>query len=155
MGKPHGIRGDVYVVPISDDPDRFAPGARLVHEDGRTLTVARARRHGDRFLVSFEGVEDREGAETLRGALFVDASQLRALDEDEFWTFDLIQAEVTTATGERVGAVTDVVPGSAHDLLEVETPRGPRLVPLVKAMVVAVDPDARSIVIDPPEGLLD
>lgn len=68
IGKPHGVAGEVYVLLLSDDPGRFAAGDRLVHEDGRSLTVAQSRAHkGDRFLVKFEGVDSRDEAERLRG----------------------------------------------------------------------------------------
>ncbi|MGH2808771.1 MAG: ribosome maturation factor RimM [Actinomycetota bacterium] len=154
IGKPHGIAGDVYVVRISDDPHRYDPGARLLHADGSTLVVERARTHRDRFLVKFEGIDSREDAERIRGTLYVDATAARELDDDEFWGRDVIGSEVFVG-GERVGEVTALIPGAAQDLLEVDTPRGSRLVPFVKEIVVEVDPTQRRVTIDPPEGLLD
>ena len=155
IGKPHGISGDVYVVRISDDPRRFQAGSRLLHEDGRTLVVEKARVHRDRFLVKFEGVGSREEAEDIRGTLFVPATEARQLDDDEFWERDLIGCKVFTTGEVEVGAVSAVIPGPAQDLLEVATPNGPRLVPFVEDIVRTVDPDDRRIVIDPPEGLLE
>src|SRR5688500_711953 len=99
IGKPHGIAGDVYVVRISDDPHRYDPGAELLHSDGETLTVERARVHRDRFLVKFEGIDSREDAERIRGTLYVDASAARELDDDEFWERDVIGSEVFDAEG--------------------------------------------------------
>lgn len=154
IGKPHGISGEVYVVVISDDPRRFEPGSRLHHADGRSLTVETARHHRDRFLVKFEGVEDREGAQGLRGALYIPADDARVLDDDEYWQHDLVGCEVTTRGGEPVGKVSDIVSGPAQDLLEIATPSGTRLVPVVKDIIVSVDVAGRAVVIDPPEGLL-
>lgn len=48
-----------------------------------------------------------------------------------------------------------VIPGDAQDLLELKTNAGARLVPMVREIVVEIDPGQRRIVIDPPEGLLD
>jgi 16S rRNA processing protein RimM len=155
IGKPHGVRGEVYLVPISDDPRRFAPGSRLFHENGRELVVSSARRHRDRYLIAFHGIESRDDAEGLRGALYVDAADLRELEEGEFWTRDIIGLEVFGARGERVGTVTDVRPGSAQDLLVVETDRGQRLVPMVAEIVTGVDVEGGQVTIDPPAGLLD
>ena len=155
IGKPHGLAGEVYVVVISDDPDRFSPAATLQHGDGRTLTVATARAHGDRFLVTFEGITTREEAMLLRGPLYVPAEQTRALEEDEYWHDDLIGCRVVTSEGAEVGTVGAVIAGPAQDLLQIETLNGQRLVPVVKEIVVSVDPDGKQIVIDPPEGLLD
>jgi 16S rRNA processing protein RimM len=145
----------VYVLRISDDPARFEPGARLIHEDGRELVVAGSRPHHDRLLVTFEGVDSRTEAEELRGALYVTPDELRALEDDEFWEHDLVGCEVVLANGQPVGRVTGVVKGPAQDLLAVESPAGERLVPIVKEVVVDVSIDDGRITIDPPEGLLD
>lgn len=155
VGKPHGLAGEVYVVVISDDPRRFEPGAVLQHEDGRALTIERARAHGERFIVKFDEIDDREMAEGLRGPLYVPSTAARSLEDDEFWTDDLVGCAVMSRTGAELGTVARIVPGTAQDLLEVATVTGTRLVPAVKAIVVEVDPAARRIVVDPPEGLFD
>ena len=155
IGKPHGINGDVYVVRISDDPRRFEAGAQLIHADGRILTVEQARPHRDRFLVKFEGVGSREEAEAVRGTLYVPADDARELEEGEYWERDLIGCEAFDTAGTRLGEVTAVIPGAAQDLLELDTPAGSRLVPLVQEFVVEVEPAERKIVLELPEGLLD
>lgn len=155
IGKPHGLAGDVYVERISDDPHRYDPGAELLHSNGTVLVVERSRVHRDRFLVKFAGIGSREEAELIRGTLYVDASEARELEADEYWERDVVGSEVFHENGERVGTVTMLIPGMAQDLLEVDTARGPRLVPFVKEIVVAVDTDSRRVTIDPPEGLLD
>ena len=154
VGKPHGLSGDVFVVPISDDPDRFATGSRLMREDGTTLTVASARMHGNRMLVRFEEAGDRNLAEALRGRLYVSAAEVRPLPEGEFWPHQLIGCSVSGPDGS-IGEVAEVIPGTTQDLLRIDGPGGPILIPLVKEIVVDVDVTGRRVVIDPPEGLLD
>jgi 16S rRNA processing protein RimM len=155
IGKPHGLGGEVYVIRISDDPRRFEPGSQLLHEDGRSLVVESARDHRNRFLVKFEGVDDRDAADALRGPLYVESSDARDLAEGEFWEHDLEGLEVVRAgTGERVGTISYVQPGPAQDLLVVDTPAGERMVPLVADIVTAVDLSAGRVTVDPPEGLL-
>ncbi len=149
------MAGEVYVIVISDDPRRFEPGSQLIHADGRELTVRRARRHRDRFLVTFEGFTSRPAAEGLRGALFVDPDDVRELGDDEYWSEDLVGCLVVHVDGREVGTVGDVVASPAHDLLSVATAAGERLVPVVKEIVREVDPAGRRIVVDPPDGLLD
>lgn len=155
IGKPHGTAGDVYVVRISDDPHRFEPGARLLHEDGRELLVASSREHRDRFLVRFEGVASRSEAEALRGALFVPAGEVRDLDEGEFWIHELEGFSVVVDDVGEVGTLIRVDPGAAQDLLVIDTPNGERLVPYVAEIVVGVNKATQTITIDPPAGLLD
>ncbi len=120
------------------------------------MTVASSHVHvGTRFLVRFEGVDSRESAEQLRGALYTRDLERRALGDDEYWQKDLVGCTVITSDGASVGEVTGVVEAPAQDLLVVVTERGERMIPLVKAIVPEVDVSARRIVIDPPEGLLD
>jgi 16S rRNA processing protein RimM len=149
------MAGEVYVLRLSDDPRRFEPGARLVHADGREVVVESSRAHRDRFLVKFAGSDSRADAEGLRGDLFVPPGEVRELGPDEFWPHELVGCAVHLTSGEPVGSVAAVSPGAAQDLVTVATANGDRLVPFVGAIVVSVDVDARRVVIDPPEGLLD
>jgi 16S rRNA processing protein RimM len=117
--------------------------------------VERAREHRSRFLVKFEGVDSREEAELVKGTLYVPADKARDLDDGEYWERDVVGCSVVTADGTTVGTVTEVIPGPAQDLLEIDTARGPRLIPFVAEIVTEVDPGERRVVIDPPEGLLE
>jgi 16S rRNA processing protein RimM len=154
-GKPHGLRGEVYVVRVTDDSRRFEPGSTLVHGDGRTLMVVSARTNRDRFLVKFEGIDTRTAAEGVRGSLYVDRNDVRPLEAGEYWEHDLVGCDAVLPTGAAVGRVTAVVAGPGQDRLALATPRGERFVPLVGAIVKSVDVGARRIVIDPPPGLLE
>lgn len=117
--------------------------------------IERSRTHRTRFLVKFRDVDDRPGAEGLRGELYVDAHEARELDTDEFWERDLVGAEVLLKNGDPVGTIMGVEAGPGQDRLIVDTTHGERLVPVVREIVVEVDPAAGRVVIDPPEGLLD
>jgi 16S rRNA processing protein RimM len=155
IGKPHGTAGEVYVWRLSDDPLRFEPGARLVHANGQEMVVEASRVHRDRFLVKFAGSDTREDAEMLRGDLFVPEGDARELGDGEYWPHDLVGCEVHLADGTQVGSVSSVTEGPAQDLLTVTTSKGDRLIPLVAAIVVDVDVEAKRVLVDPPAGLLD
>ncbi len=104
--------------------------------------------------MKFEGVDDRDAAEQLRGTLYVPGAEARELEPDEFWPHDIVGCELFDTNGRSLGSVSAVVPGAAQDLLEIVTPSGTALVPLVQEIVREVDVAARRVVIDPPEGLL-
>ena len=160
VGRPHGIRGEVTVEPRTDEPDeRFAPGA-VLQVDGpvHQLVVERTHWHSGRLLVVFGGVEDRNGAEALRGLLLhVDRDEDETPDDpDEFYDSTLIGCLVELADGTPVGAVVDVLHLPSQDMLVVAS-AGEReaLVPFIGAFVPTVDIAGRRIVIEPPDGLLD
>ena len=151
--KPHGVRGEVVVEPTTDAPEeRFAPGTRLESKRG-PLTIAHARPHQGRLLVSFEEVPDRNAAEALRGTRFFAAS--REEDDGGFYDHELEGLEVVK-DGERVGEVTAVNRNTRQALLVVGLEGGGEaLVPFVEAIVPEVDLEAGRVVITPPDGLLE
>ena len=144
------------MVAISDDPHRFDPESRLVHAVGALLVVEGSRTHrGNRLLVKFEGVDSRNAADLLRGAVYVNEDERRDLEEGQYWQHQLVGCRVSTVAGNDVGEVSGVVGGPAQDLLSVSHGGRTWLVPLVEEIVVDVDIDARRVTIAPPAGLLD
>ncbi len=107
--------------------------------------------------VTLSGVEDRESAERLRGKLvIVEASQLEALPEGEYYSYQLIGCRVESADGQRIGTVREVWPTGAVDILVVEDEKGAQqLLPAAESQLREVDIEARRIVIEILPGLLD
>jgi len=143
--KAHGIRGEVVVVLTTDRTERLAPGSVLQTERRGALTVEAARPHQQAWLVQFEGVLDRNGAEDLRGTALL-AEPLE--DEDADWVHELIGATVVDVHGTTLGIVTAVEDNPAADLLVLD---GGGLVP----MTFVVDTAPGTVTVDVPEGLLD
>ena len=160
IARTHGLRGQVVVNPETDFPEeRFQPGAELfVERRGRVeaMTIASVRFQRQRPVVGFAGVETIDAAEPLAGLeLRVPADRLAALPAGTFYRHDLVGCQVETRTGERVGPVREVEGTPAGSRLVVSGARGEVLIPLVPAICTVIDPAAKRIVIDPPDGLLD
>jgi 16S rRNA processing protein RimM len=159
IGRPHGIRGDVTVEVLTDDPDaRFAPGSTLLTDpaDVGPLTVAGSGRSGAVTTVRFAGFDDRDAAETLRGTVLqIDTADLPELaDADDFYDHELIGLAAEDPTGVALGTVTAILHAPAAPVLTIARPDGrDDLVPFVSAIVTAVDLAAGRIVIDPPDGM--
>lgn len=164
IGKAHGLRGEVTVQAHTDDPEaRFVPGAAFGTEAAtgtgvpRQLVVHTARLHNGVWLLSFDGIPDRTGAEGLRGTrLMVDAEQARTEEDDAWYEDQLVGLAVVDTRGEAVGTVSGLENGPAQDLLVITLAAGGRAwVPFVASMVPEVDVDGGRVVIDPPPGLLE
>ena len=161
--KAHGVTGEIVVEVRTDDPDlRFRPGVSLRGKPSRggqetRYVVESVRDHGGRLLVRLGGVADRNAAESLRGTLFlVDSADLPPIeDPDEFYDHQLEGLRVVTTSGTVVGPVSEVLHTAAGELLSVRTEDGEVLVPFVSAIVTSVSLADQTIVIDPPEGLLE
>jgi 16S rRNA processing protein RimM len=146
------VRGEVTVVPEAGAAKRFRPGSELATDRGNALVVAAVRPYRDRGLVvAFEGVEDRDAAEALRGLILM-SDPPATLEPGEWWPSDLVGLTATSPQGAVFGQVTGVVFGDAQDRLEVTTTGGIRVeVPFVDDLVD--DPADGRIVIRAPRGM--
>jgi 16S rRNA processing protein RimM len=160
IGRPHGVRGEVTVEVRTDDPDlRFAPGAVLRTDPAERgpLTVAGRRWHREVLLLSIDGVESREAAEELRNTeLHVPVAELPALeDPEDYYDHQLVGLVARLPDGTELGTVSAVRHEGADLLVVRRVEGGELLVPFVTAIVPTVDVAGGSLVVDPPEGLLD
>ena len=159
IARAHGIRGQVIVSLHTDFPEeRFRPGAELFIERNGTvqaLTLTSVRFQRDRPVVGIAGVETMTDAEALAGReLRVPVDRLAPLPGGTFYRHDLIGCRVETPSGVLVGTVENVEGTLSGSRLVVAATRGEVLIPLVAQICTTVDPAAKRIVIDPPEGLL-
>lgn len=162
--KPHGIKGECYVMPATDDvAGVYAKGRELLLGDpaGRPhLPETRVRIEGARgfkggLLVRFAGIADRNAVEPLRGrTLLIRREEVRPLEAGEFFLHDLQGLEVRTVEGDRVGTVVEVYGGAATHYLGVDDGTREHLIPFNQHVVRKVDLEGSLIVIDPPPGLL-
>ena len=155
ISRPHGIQGEVAVLVLSEVEDRFAPGATLWLEDGRTLTVESSRPHRGRLLVRFREVRDREQAEGIQRALLVvPESSSPSLPEGSWWDHQIEGCAVETDRGRALGTVREVIHTAANDVWSVVDGGGlETLVPVLNDVLVSVDTGAKRIVVREIAGL--
>jgi 16S rRNA processing protein RimM len=142
--RPHGLRGQVVVRLTTDRTERLAAGAVLSSSAG-DLEVVRATPSGDRWIVSFAGVSDREGAEALRDVI-LKAEPIA--DPEALWVHELHGSQVLDVNGRHLGVVAAVEANPASDLLVLD---GGGLVPL--RFIVEHGPGR--VVVEVPAGLLE
>jgi 16S rRNA processing protein RimM len=136
LGRAHGLRGFLVLIPESDNESRFTRGSLLLLESGRPVTIREVLSIPNGLALAFDGYEDRTAAEALRGAdLFVDVASRRQLDADEFWPDELVGLVVRNMAGSLMGRVEAIDDSSAQTRLVVGTTSGRFLVPLVAALV--------------------
>ena len=165
VGKTHGLRGEVKVIPETDDPKRFADleTVFLGNEPGEATphTVAAVRlqptRRGPTVVLKLEGIDTIEEAASLRRQrVFAREEDLPPLADGEFFLHDLIGLDVVTDQGEPVGTVKDVLELPANNVYVVaRSGRPDTLIPAVPAFIDEMDIEGRRLVVRPIEGLLD
>jgi 16S rRNA processing protein RimM len=168
VARSHGIRGELFLWSLTDRPEStFAPGAELLVADAGgndpdpkhpPLVVVAVRPYRKGFLVSVEGVEDRTASDLLRGRyLLRPFDEVDPLDEGEVFYHQLLGLQVVTPGGEQLGRVVEVYHLEPSDLVEVARGEGKKtlLLPFREEVIQGWDLEAGTLVVTPPEGLLE
>jgi len=151
---PHGVRGEVKVEPITDNPERFKQ-LRQVYVGDALHKVVSVRVLPKFVLVRFEGMDSPEQAKALSGMyLYIPKEQVMPLPEDTFYHFDLQGMEVVSTSGEILGTLREILVREANDVFVVDHPRGEILIPAIKDVVKDVDLENRRLVVELIPGLL-
>lgn len=164
--RAHGIRGELVVETLTDAPDAiFAAGRRVfagdaagaLTRDPLELTVIRSSPFKGGLIVAFEGITDRNTADSWRDRTFlVPEEEVEPPGEDEMFIHDLVGMQVVTADGESVGSISQVFELPQGLVFEVARPtKSSVMLQLNEQTVTEVDRQARVVHIDPLEGLLD
>lgn len=155
--RPHGVRGELRMELLTDYPERLAALKTLhVGEGHIPYRLSAVRLHQGIALIKFEGVDDRNTAETLRGATVeVALEDAIPLEEGEYYHYQLVGLPVVTDAGERLGEVVEVLqsPG-ANDVYVVHGPHGEVLIPAIAEVILDLDVQAGSITVRLLPGLL-
>jgi 16S rRNA processing protein RimM len=159
--RAHGVRGEVRLRPFQRDSDLLLEVSEVLarfpaDNTERVLSVEGARRANDAILMKLEGVDDRDEADRLRGAvLCVRRADFPALDEGEFYACDVVGARVVLQEGGEVGTVHELKTYPTVEVLVVSAEgAGPPLeVPLVDAFVASVDVAKGVVTLRTLEGL--
>ena len=167
-----GVKGWVKILPHSTDPEalfaakswflqapdaKFRPGFTLF-SGTVTLSVDEAKVHSDTVVAKFNGLDDRNAAEALRGArIFLPRSSFPAASKDEYYWVDLIGLNVVNREGVALGLVRDLMATGPHSVLCVEyaaqqedgtSVNAERMIPFVSVYVDTVDIAGKCITVD-------
>ncbi|MFQ5960933.1 MAG: ribosome maturation factor RimM [Candidatus Methylomirabilales bacterium] len=154
-----GLRGAVKVQSFADPPALVPPGRSVILRGRRgesevRVETIRPLRH--LFVATFQGIDNREAAEAVRGyEICVPRASAPPLPEASYYQDDILGLTVQAETGEELGEIVDIWPSHAHDLYVVRRGAGEWLLPAVQAFILQVDLARRVMVVRPIEGLVD
>lgn len=161
--KAFGIRGELKFHPSEDFWDGVLSSKHLritSIDDGeattREVVFKETRPHGMSYVVSMDGVVDRNQAEALVGSEVFVADEEIDVDMPQYpLPYQLVGLKVQTESGEDLGEIASIVHSAAHDVYEVKGKRGDFLVPGVPEFVVSVDLEEGTLVLRPIPGLIE
>ena len=155
-----GLKGEIVAELLTDFPERFEDVEELVLVSPTgERTVGQLEDYwfqNDRVILKLADYNDVDAAKQLVGYEFAVPEQDRVpLPEDHYYDWELEGCEVKVGN-EVIGKVSSVMRTGGAEILVITDEKGSeRLVPLAESIVVEIDPAAKTIVVDPPEGLLE
>lgn len=137
----HGVRGWVRVASYTVPPSNlltYRPWFLARAGRWRPMDPLQTKPHGEGFIASFPGIDDRNSALALKGCrLGVPAESFPPTGEDEYYWRDLIGLKVIDLEGRALGVVERLIETGARDLLAVAG-EPPILIPFARQFVTEV-----------------
>ena len=154
-----GIKGEVKVVPFTDDIKRFDKLKNVyvkTKKESKQYKVENVKYHKNMVLIKLEGINTVENAETLRNAfLEIDRKDAIPLEEGTYFIADLIGAEVYTDEGKLLGKVDDIYNTGSNDIYVVKDELGKQiLLPGIKEVIKEVLLEQEKIIVHLIPGLI-
>lgn len=155
----HGVKGEVKVFPTTDDPDRFKELKQLFLDTGKELVpmeIEGVKYFKKMVILKFKGIDDINDIEKYRGRdLLITRENAVKLEKDEYFICDLIDSEVFTEDGEKLGILTEILTTAANDVYVVKTLEGREvLIPSIKECILDVDVENKKIKVHLLNGLI-
>jgi 16S rRNA processing protein RimM len=143
---PKGLKGGIRVELLTDWPERLVPGLELWPEgEPDALRIAAVETGGRAPVLHFAGIATRDAAAALSGRYLEGAPSL--LEPGTYYWDDLLGLRVTSAAGDPIGEVVEVFRAGGNEVYRVVGPAGERLVPALRSAVLAIDIEARTMVV--------
>ncbi len=152
-----GIKGDLRVIPTTDDISRFEL-LDFVYIDKRgnlnKYDIQNVRYHKQFVLLKLKGVDDMTMAESFKNSeIKITKDMALPLGEDEYYIRDLYSMEVVTDLGEVLGKIEDIIFTGANDVYVVKNDTGEILIPAIKQCILRVDKENNKMTVRLLEGL--
>lgn len=160
ISSTHGIGGEVKVFPTTDDNKRFKNLKQVFLDTGKEyleLEVERVRFFKKMVIVKFKGINNINDIEKYKGKdLLVTRENAVPLEENEYFIYDIIDAQVVDEDGREIGILKEVLTTGANDVYVVKTPAGKEvLLPVIDECILDIDIENKKVTAHIMPGLLD
>ncbi|MBO4217175.1 MAG: 16S rRNA processing protein RimM [Clostridia bacterium] len=152
----HGLRGEVKVIPLCDEPSDLKKIGEFCDETGKPFLKLRSLRGaGGVCICSFDGIDTVEKALLYKGKYIYAERERIPVAEGHSMICDLIGLPVVDAsTGRNYGRIKDVITGVASDIYVIDTDAGEVLFPVVSEFIEKVD-ESDAVYIRPIPGFFN
>ena len=155
----HGVKGEVRIIPTTEDPKRFTKLKSIYVENRKEITtyeIENVRYHKAFVLLKLKGINDMNSAELLKGSILkIDRKDSLPLKKDEYYISDLYDLEVYTEEERFLGVLTDIIATGSNDVYVIhkENREKDLLIPAIKQVVKQVKLEENKMIVHLLEGL--
>ncbi|GKX66287.1 ribosome maturation factor RimM [Inconstantimicrobium mannanitabidum] len=144
----HGVKGEVKVIPLTEDMRRFDELEEVLIGD-ETYAIDGCKYQKDRVILKIRGIDSIDDTAKIRNKyITIPRDQAIVLPEDTYFISDLIGCKVEDTDGFQYGKVYDVIQTGSNDVYWVKGNKE-ILVPVLKEIVLDINIDSELIVIKP------
>ena len=154
-----GIKGFVKVNPWVNDVARFEKLKKVyikIRNEHKELEIEEVKYHKNQVLLKFKGIDTIEQAEIIRNAIIeIDRENAIPLEKGEYFIADLLDSEVFTDEGEKLGILDDIYNTGSKDIYVVKNELGKTiLLPGINDVIKEVDVENKKIIVHLLKGLV-
>jgi 16S rRNA processing protein RimM len=156
----HGVKGEVRLIPLTDDPHRFDDLKYVYLEIENNMvkyTIKEVKYTKGSVILKLSGIETMEAAESLRDCfVLIDRKNAVKLSKDSFFICDIMDSEVFEENGLLLGKLVDILHTGSNDVYVIKSKDGKELLlPALKSVVRAILPEQKRIDVTVPKGLFE
>lgn len=156
--KPHGIKGEMRILPCNDEAENIKIGDKvfLDDKDEKTLLHVKSIKHIKQFIVfGFEEFDNINLIEKYRNKiLYIKMEDATPLKEGQYYIDDLIDMKVIDEIGDEIGILYDVLETGANDVYEIHTKDSKEiLIPAIPDCIKDVNLEKNTMTVHLLEGL--
>jgi 16S rRNA processing protein RimM len=154
-----GVKGEMVVIPMTDDPDRFLKLKDITVTKGEStqqFQIEEVRKHAKNVFLKLREIKTPEEAKILVGGFIeIEAEYLTKLPEGNYFVFEIIGLEVRDTKGEKIGEIKEVASLPANDVYIVGGEKRDYAIPAIREVIKNIDLKNKVMIIEPIAGLLE
>lgn len=158
--RPHGLKGEVKVIQLSDDPYRIfsLKDIFIVSKNGevRQSCVRKVRPVRGGYAVTLANIKTASDAQKVVGCyISVPEDEVPVLGRDAWYHFEIIGIEVFTTDGACLGKIEEIISTGSNDVYVVRDEEHEYLIPAIRDVIKEVDTKRQRMVIAVMDGLIE
>ncbi|MFH1076887.1 MAG: ribosome maturation factor RimM [Pseudomonadota bacterium] len=157
---PFGVKGEAKILSYVELTDIYTPKKTIVlfgaNDQRGDYTILSVRLHKGLVLLKLNGIDSADSVISWKNAnVFVEKASLPPPEDGDYYWFQVIGLNAITLDGIKLGKVTDIVQTGSNDVYVVNNGHKEILLPAISSVVIRLDLENGTMLIDLPKGLMD